>query len=203
MSFQELFASYNSLLREVDGIFTWMQKTYPDAVLCIEGCADCCHASFDVTFIEASSLRMAIQQIAVDDPVRQYIRLQAGKAKEEIEQKVPTLVDQGDDQQQLLDSIATWRIRCPLLTADNRCAVYDARPLTCRVYGLPTEISGKGHVCGFTGFDPGKTYPTIKLDTIVSRLDSLSERLAAEKPGEDPAWGKRRFFVHEIIDSLE
>lgn len=203
MSSQKLFERYYSLLREVDKIFSWMQKTYPDEVLCAEGCADCCHASFDVTFIEASSLRMALQQIATDDPVLNNIRLQAGKTKEEIEQKLSTLVDQGDDQQKILDSIATWRVRCPLLTAENRCAVYDARPITCRVYGLPTEIRGKGHVCGFTGFDPGKTYPTIKLDTIVSLLDSLSEQLAAGKAGGDPAWGEKRFFVHEIIDSVE
>ena len=35
--------------------------------------------------------------------------------------------------------LAPGSIRCPLLTADGRCSVYDIRPLVCRVWGAVVE----------------------------------------------------------------
>ena len=33
--------------------------------------------------------------------------------------------------------IAATSVRCPLLDEENRCLLYDARPITCRLYGVP------------------------------------------------------------------
>ena len=33
--------------------FAKVKEQFPDAVKCREGCADCCHALFDITLIEA------------------------------------------------------------------------------------------------------------------------------------------------------
>ena len=52
--------------------------------------------------------------------------------------------------------------------------LYDYRPITCRLYGIPTAIGGKGHVCGQSNFAAGASYPTVHLDKIQERLDRLS-----------------------------
>ena len=57
--------------------------------------------------------------------------------------------------------------------------MYDERPVTCRLYGVPTAIGGKSHTCGKTGFLQGKPYPTVALDKMQQRLADLSEELAA------------------------
>ena len=65
-----------------------------------------------------------------------------------------------------------------LLDGEDRCLLYEARPITCRLYGVPTAIGGQGHVCGFSAFEKGKAYPTVHLDKIQARLDELSREVA-------------------------
>jgi Fe-S-cluster containining protein len=37
--------------------------------------------------------------------------------------------------------------RCPALSADHRCTIYDARPLICRLYGLAGDELSCPHGC--------------------------------------------------------
>ena len=70
--------------------------------------------------------------------------------------------------------IAAERVRCPLLNDDDMCDLYEYRPITCRLYGMPTSIGGIGHTCGKSGFVEGKPYPTVNLDVIQKRLYEIS-----------------------------
>lgn len=79
----------------------------------------------------------------------------------------------------IMNDAATMRMRCPLLGDDGLCELYDARPITCRLYGIPTVIGNQGHVCGFSGFKEGMKYPTVKLDKIQNALQDMS--LAIER----------------------
>ncbi|WP_337391828.1 hypothetical protein [Desulfovibrio sp.] len=76
-----------------------------------------------------------------------------------------------------MEEAARIKCRCPLLGDDDRCLLYQARPITCRLYGVPTAIAGQGHVCGFAAFEKGKSYPTVYLDKIQSRLEDLSREI--------------------------
>jgi len=71
--------------------------------------------------------------------------------------------------------------------------------VTCRVYGLPSSIGGKGHVCGYSGFDTGKTYPAVKPDKIWEYLVALSAGVAKKITEIDSNNGRKRFFLHDII----
>ena len=73
---------------------------------------------------------------------------------------------------------ASLRVRCPLLGPDECCLLYAARPITCRIYGIPTEVGGKAHVCGFSRFDKGRSYPTVRLERFQARLDAVSREIA-------------------------
>ncbi|GHU96911.1 hypothetical protein AGMMS49974_12090 [Deltaproteobacteria bacterium] len=82
-----------------------------------------------------------------------------------------------------------------MLDDDNCCCLYERRPVTCRIYGVPASIAGQGHVCGFSGFEKGKAYPTVHLDKIQARLDHLSRDIAV-------AVKSRYTELHEVYVSL-
>jgi len=81
------------------------------------------------------------------------------------------------DKGAVMFGLAEERVRCPLLNDRGLCILYPYRPITCRLYGIPTAIGGVGHTCGKSGFQKGVRYPTINLDLIHNRLFELSKDL--------------------------
>lgn len=192
--------SFRSLLREVDSVFASMGERFPEEVRCKAGCVDCCHAFFDMSFVEAFYLHMHLLDSGSDKKALEGIRSQAAQAKDVIDRYVAGLSK--DRTGNVPDEVSRWRVRCPLLSKDDTCAGYAFRPVTCRVYGVPTSINGKGHVCGYSGFDKGESYPTVKLDAVNAHLLDLSRQLADElSVGQDRA--SRRFFVHEVVAEFD
>jgi hypothetical protein len=55
--------------------------------------------------------------------------------------------------------------------------MYAFRPIACRVYGIPQAVGGKGRTCGFSGFKPGESYPTLNHDIIHDQLMAISSEL--------------------------
>ncbi|MBU2481360.1 MAG: YkgJ family cysteine cluster protein, partial [Proteobacteria bacterium] len=84
------------------------------------------------------------------------------------------------------------RIRCPLLGEDNLCVMYDKRPITCRIYGIPTSTAGVSHICGRTNFKQGEPYPTLNMDKIYTQLQLLSAELVRDIKSE-------KIKMHEIL----
>lgn len=193
MNSNELFPQLMTLYHEVDKAFQSMKENYPDAVCCKTGCADCCHACFDISLAEALLLQKALQSL----PVEQLMTLKkrASDTQQEYYQLESEMRSAKDDAGTLMSH---RRLKCPLLGADKSCEVYEVRPVTCRAYGLPTSFNGRGHVCGFSGFTPGTEYPTIKLDTIHTYLFNLSEQ-AVQAFQLDKGLAERRYFIHDIV----
>ena len=92
----------------------------------------------------------------------------------QLKQKAHRELDRGRPEAEIIDDMAKERVRCPLLNEKNRCDLYRHRPITCRLYGIPTAINGKGHTCGLSGFREGRSYPTVSLDAIHKRLFKIS-----------------------------
>lgn len=173
-----------------------MREKFPEEVCCKPGCVDCCHACFDVSLVEMVYIRQGLEKLRDDQTVTAEILRGALQAKNEIERHV--VASKGPDGSMAYEGISQWRVKCPMLLDGHACAVYEFRPVTCRVYGLPTSIGGHGHVCGFSGFDKGKSYPTIKLDTIAGYLLELSKQLATAK-NIAANQAVSRFFLHAIV----
>lgn len=192
-----IFEAYEKLASYAEALFTQVRQLYLDCVTCKSGCSDCCHAIFDLSLVEAMYLnhrfistftygakRSAIMQAAaeVDRPLtklkRHYyeevrdrsrkVLATSGSAEKSAEEVVYQAFGQ------IMEDAAKARVRCPLLLSDDTCALYDARPITCRLYGVPTVIDGKAHVCGKSGFNIGEAYPTVQLDKIQNQLETLS-----------------------------
>ena len=76
--------------------------------------------------------------------------------------------------------IAAERVMCPLLNDNEMCDLYEHRPITCRLYGIPTSIGGRSHTCGKSGFVEGKPYPAVNLDAIQKKLYDISYEFVRE-----------------------
>lgn len=175
------FSRYETLAREADALFERVRAQYPDLVVCKEQCSSCCHALFDLSLVEALYLHHAFQERFPDGMERASILTDADdidRKTARLKRKVYMESRDGRESNEILTEVASLSMRCPLLGKDDRCLMYDSRPITCRLYGVPTAIGGKAHTCGKTGFEQGKPYPTVALDKMQFRLSSLSEELA-------------------------
>jgi Fe-S-cluster containining protein len=100
----------------------------PDAhtLACKSGCYWCCYFTVDVRAVEVFSI--------LDFMVRELSPDEQARVRREIEANSALL--------QGLDEMARMRrnVKCPFLSA-GRCAIYEARPQTCRNYHA-TDVAG-------------------------------------------------------------
>ena len=192
-----IFKSYEALRDAADAIFSRVEQTYPHCVKCAPGCSDCCHALFDLPLVEAMYINRAFKDAFPHGRERSDILEKAADADRRLAKTKRDMFRAeraGTSTEELMNETASLRMRCPLLNAKNECSLYDKRPITCRLYGAPLDIGGKGHVCGFSGFNPGEPYPTARLEKIQSRLDQLG--------GEIEKILKSRFRLTDIYMPL-
>ena len=99
-----IFQEYEQLAAQTEQLFNRVKEQFPEEVTCSTGCSSCCHASFDLSLVEAMYLnrafnkefgfgirRSAVLQ-AASDADRQLTRLKhhyfkqakSGKSDEEI-----------------------------------------------------------------------------------------------------------------------
>ena len=177
LDFSQFFAEYESLVAQVDAVFQKVSGNFAAEVKCRQGCSDCCHALFDVTLIEALYLNSKFSEL--DDARRNEILVEADKAdrKAYVLKKKASREANEVDHAEILLRTAKERLRCPLLDGHDQCVLYAHRPITCRIYGIPLDIGGKSHTCGLSGFEPGRSYPAVKLERIQDMLLALSNRV--------------------------
>lgn len=143
---REIERGYRRLLGQVDAWFNRCLEAGGTALSCRGGCSACCRGLFDITLLDAVLLKDAFTFLtpATQDEVLQkcYPRL------EELQNRWPDL-----RHPYLLNDLPDheWtempeddETPCPLLDAEGFCLVYNARPLTCRLHGLPNiDCSGE------------------------------------------------------------
>ncbi len=177
-----IFTKYEALVKQVDDVFEKVRLEHPDCVKCQLECADCCHALFDLSLVEALYLNRHFLA-AVADARKEEILAQANKTDRDVyrlKRKAFKAVESGEkSEEQVLLEMAAERVRCPLLNTENRCEMYSHRPITCRLYGIPTSIDGRGHTCGLSDFKEGQAYPTVNLDAVNDKLHALSQEVVA------------------------
>jgi Fe-S-cluster containining protein len=180
MMFDPFFKEYEALVKQVDAAFEKVQKEYGDCVSCKVGCADCCYALFDLTLVEAIYIKNKFDDQFADNNRKVIIENAntTDRKVHKLKRQAHKDYESGKSENEILEEMAGVKMRCPLLDADNKCALYDARPITCRLYGVPTVIGGQGHTCGLSGFKQGQAYPTVKLDAIHAKLHQISLALA-------------------------
>lgn len=177
-----IFEAYEKLVAETDAVFSRVAAMYPDCVTCKSGCSDCCHATFDLSLVEAMYLNFRFQKSFDFGPQRSAILERAAdtdrkltRLKRDYFRELRDAGGSEDALNSILEEASRVRVRCPLLNDEDRCILYEYRPITCRLYGIPSVIGGKTHVCGKTNFALGHGYPTVQIEKIQDRLDNLSQ----------------------------
>lgn len=145
--------SYRRLLGEVDDWFAGCLQAGGSTLACRGGCSACCRGLFDITLLDAWLLKKAFDGLAMDVRTQVLSRCQPRLA--ELRTRWPALKEP-----YLLNALpeAEWasmpeedQTPCPLLDQHGFCLVYESRPLTCRLHGLPNiDLSGEdfdGTVC--------------------------------------------------------
>ena len=179
-SLDPIFARYDLLRAEADALFEQVRRLHPDCVPCSLGCSDCCHAMFDLSLVEALYLNQKFSQTIAFGPRHSAIIHAAGDADRlatRIKRKLYT-ASKGGNARQVMEDAARIRIRCPLLDAEDRCQLYEHRPVTCRLYGVPVAVAGEARVCGKSAFRKGQSYPTVALEKIQDKLEAMSRDIA-------------------------
>ena len=182
MNFEPYFEKYRHLVEQVDAAFAKIQTAFDDCVTCNVGCSDCCYALFDLSLVEALFIKKEFEANLSAD-TRAKIIERANDADRKIYRlKRQAHKDQqaGKPEKEIFDWMSAQRVRCPLLSEKDQCELYESRPITCRLYGVPTVIGDQAHTCGLSGFKEGESYPTAKLDAIHQRLYDISSELARE-----------------------
>jgi Fe-S-cluster containining protein len=173
------FQKYEALVAQADAAFDRVKAAHADCVKCEEKCADCCHALFDLTLIEALYIHHKFNDKYHGSEKAELLEKsnRADRRIYKIKRKAYKELQAGKNEGEILSAMALERVRCPLLNEKDLCDLYDYRPLTCRFYGIPTAIGGAGHTCGKSGFKQGEEYPTINLDSVHNRLQQISAEL--------------------------
>lgn len=164
---------------------TLLRQSFPNPAprACRDQCSACCHLFVSVppgvTDLIAAHIHASFSQ-----PQKQALLDRLKTAANEIEQFTKT---------------SEVRARCPLLDENDRCSIYELRPLTCRAF--TSADAGLCHAMVFG--DSAQQTTRIDQDPGHYRLhieatDAL-QKLAARRGLDDRQEG----FVHALLDRLE
>jgi Fe-S-cluster containining protein len=143
-------SNYYAFVAKVDALCQKIESDFSVKISCHEGCSSCCR-HITLVWVEAMALAVGFRQLPPDEI--ESIGLQAESAKPDG--------------------------RCPLLVND-RCALYEQRPIICRTHGLPilTTEGGEHSVdcCprNFTGVESLTGDDVIDLERLNTLLDTVN-----------------------------
>ena len=172
------FEKYEEFVGMLEKTFQKIKIEYPDRVVCKEGCSDCCHALFDLTLIEAMYINYHFNKKFTGNAKELMIKKASSIDRKiyKMKKDAYNASKKGIKDIEILGELSMKKARCPFLNEKDLCDLYEHRPLTCRIYGIPTSNMGVSHTCGLSGFEKGGKYPTINMDIVYAQLYDMSRK---------------------------
>ncbi len=144
----EILKRNKELLSQVDAWFSRCMEAYPEHIACQSGCSACCRGTFDITLLDAYYLKRGFDALPV--PIKDAVLVKCSERLALMREHWPefdhpfVLNYRPEEDWELLmpDEDET---PCVLLGDDGRCLVYENRPMTCRLHGIPL-IDTEGEV---------------------------------------------------------
>jgi Fe-S-cluster containining protein len=182
IDFTPFFKQYEDVLAMADKLFERVKNENSECIKCKTKCSDCCNALFDLYLIEALYINDKFNKKFMGSERERLIEKSniADRTIYKLKRQAYKDLESGKDENELLSKMAEERVRCPLLNDDDMCDLYEHRPITCRLYGIPISIGGVSHTCGHSAFAEGKKYPTVNLEKIHNKLYEISVELVKE-----------------------
>lgn len=184
----EGYRAYQQLVARVEAFGRRIRQRYPDQITCHAGCDGCCYQQFTIFPVEAYHLAQTISTLTPD--ARQHLRQHLQRQRD------------------------VWRVvgqsqPCVLLDG-GRCALYDGRPLICRMHGYPLHSTmierpdgGQRDCCPLNfsdlplaDIDPNVIY---NLDLVNQTLTAINHRFIHEHGLSD----KRVTFEQAVWQALQ
>lgn len=142
-----LLDRYGLLLGEVDAWFRHCLEQHPDLIACQNGCSECCRGLFDITLLDAFYLKRGFDRLP--EPLKTELVREASRRLEMLSHVNPAFIAPWllnvipeDDWDALMPE--EDETPCLLLSETGGCLVYDYRPMTCRLNGIPLiDVSGE------------------------------------------------------------
>jgi len=176
----------------------------PGELSCRKGCFGCCVGLFALPVPEALAVRDAWRSLP--EAEKAEIARRAERAVAQSGSLFPGdaeagLLDPGRDdaaEDRYFESVAD--VVCPLLELPSgRCRVYDARPVTCRTYGLPVKAGGalSEPACplNFVGAPPGRS---VEAAIDARNLLALDQTIAEEATAAGLPGGAETTLAHVL-----
>ncbi|MBU5613675.1 YkgJ family cysteine cluster protein [Geomonas azotofigens] len=173
---EEILKRNRELLGQVDDWFARCMAAYPEHIACQGGCSGCCRSTFDITLLDAFYLKLGFDALPQDAKervlakCRERLALMREHWPEFDHPFVLNYRDEADWELLMPDEDET---PCVLLGDDGRCLVYDYRPMTCRLHGIPM-VDTEGEVMhdewctmNFTDVDP------LQLPALTAPFDAI------------------------------
>lgn len=143
---ETILNQYRSLLKTIDQWFDHCLSTNDSEIACRRTCTGCCRGLFEISLLDAQLLQEGFKLL--NKTVQAGVLRQARSRLAELQRQWPEFQHPyilnnlpHRDWQEMPEDDET---PCPLLSRDGLCLVYDHRPMTCRLHGLPNiDVSGE------------------------------------------------------------
>ena len=168
-----------TLARKTDDWFRRANAALLSQLPCRVGCAQCCVGAFPITRLDVRLLQQGLARLPANERAR--IETRAFQQIAAVESAYPALksspsLDGWSDAD--IDRVGTafHDARCPALSDNEQCSLYDYRPLACRSMGIPTREHGMVNGACVQTF-----VPIVRLaDSFAWEEDALARRESAE-----------------------
>jgi Fe-S-cluster containining protein len=183
-----------ALVQIVDSALADAARRSGKWLVCRPGCTQCCIGVFPINQLDAVRLREGLANLADlaaerADRVRQRAREAVSRLSKEFPGDPATgLLDESDEAEQRFAEFANEE-PCPALDpATGLCELYEARPMTCRVFGPPVRSEDGLGVCELCFL--GATDAEIVACTMNPDPDDLESALITELEKATGAHGR-------------
>jgi Fe-S-cluster containining protein len=146
-------SSDQKLIQIVDSALAETTRKSGKWLTCRLGCTQCCVGVFAINQLDALRLRNGLAELEARAPqraadVRERARLAASRLAPEFPGDAASgVLHEGEDAEEHFADFANDEI-CPALDpVTGGCELYDARPMTCRVFGPPVRSEDGLGVC--------------------------------------------------------
>jgi Fe-S-cluster containining protein len=141
------------LVQIVDAALADVTRRSGEWLACRPGCTQCCIGAFAINQLDALRLRRGLDELERREPERAArVRERAREAVARLAPEFPGdsvsgMLDETEEGARLFEDFANDE-PCPALDpATGNCELYEARPMTCRVFGPPIRSEDGLGVC--------------------------------------------------------
>lgn len=165
ISVKEFTKWYRSKIKAYEEIINEAEKHVGLKCVCEKGCSACCMQAIYINPAEYAIIKKYVERLgyAEKDNLKKKIREAIKKIRKmDIPMK---LVDGSQEEQDRINQLFyDCKIRCPFLSQDNQCGIYEIRPCVCWTY-RNYKNKEECHKC----FKPEHSCAFLSLDMVMTK----------------------------------